>query len=120
METDINKTTIKIPVMYILNKRVLDKRTDSYEVVDNILKNTKVKENYMEMFPTDEIGKEIREGLTYYDIFIGMAEGEDIYDMLDVSDSLVRERVFRLLAEYMQVDYGMVYYLWLNNIYNEE
>ena len=43
-----------------------------------------------------------------------MLEGKDIYDMLNVSDSLIRERVLKKLSDFMGVDYDIVYYLWLN------
>lgn len=43
-----------------------------------------------------------------------MLEGKDIYDMLNVSNSLIRERVFKKLSDLMGVDYDIVYYLWLN------
>ncbi len=52
--------------------------------------------------------------MNFLDLFNGMLEGKDIYDMLNVSDSLIRERVFERLAYLMGIDYQIIYYLWLN------
>lgn len=106
---------IKIPIEYFLIREVLDYRTNDYVKAEKIIKEIKVKDNYTEIHPTDYLGNNIDDSLTYYDIYVGMANGKDIYEMLNVSDSLVRERVFMSLSELMDVDYIFIYYLWLNN-----
>ena len=40
---------------------------------------------------------------------------ENIYDLLGVGDSLVRERIFEALAEIMNVEYDYIYHQWLGN-----
>lgn len=107
--------TIKIPVNFFLKKRVLDMRTNNYEDGEKVLREIKVKNDYMENFPTDDMGEHINETVSYYDIYMGMAEGKDVYDMLNVGDSLIRERVFRRLSELLETEYETIYYLWLNN-----
>lgn len=103
------KKYIKIPVTSLLERVNTQDKS-----VKDILKETRVKETYVKNFPTDELGNDISDGLTYLDLFNGMLEGKDIYDMLKVSDSLIRERVLKKLSDLMGVDYDIVYYLWLN------
>jgi hypothetical protein len=40
---------------------------------------------------------------------------ENIYDLIGVGDSLVRERIFEALAEIMNVEYDYIYHQWLGN-----
>lgn len=75
--------------------------------------DTKVKEWYQEMYPTDDLGEEINDDITFYDVFRCLDNYGDIYDFLGVGDSLVRERVFEELAQIMGVDYDYVYEQWL-------
>ena len=103
------KKYIKIPV-----NSLLERVNTQNKSVKDILKKIRVKETYVGKFPTDELGNDISDDLTYFDLFNGMLEGKDIYDMLNVSDSLIRERVLKKLSDIMGVDYDIVYYLWLN------
>jgi hypothetical protein len=49
----------------------------------------------------------------------GMRKGRDVYDLIGVSDSIVRERIFSALSElYAKGDYGEIYNLWLHGKYN--
>ena len=103
------KDYIKIPVKPLLSAITLDNKT-----IEDILRTTYVKDDYVQDYPTDDLGKEINENLNYLQLFNGLLNGEDIYDMLDVSDSLIRERVLERLAYLMGIDYQIIYYLWLN------
>lgn len=103
------KNYIKIPV-----KPLLSAITAGNKTVESVLRNINVNEDYVADFPTDDLGKEINKDLTFLDLFNGMLEGKDIYDMLDVSDSLIRDRVLERLADLMGIDYQIIYYLWLN------
>lgn len=103
------KNYIKIPVKPLLSAITAENKT-----VESVLRNINVNEDYVTDFPTDNLGKEINKDLNFLDLFNGMLEGKDIYDMLDVSDSLIRERVFERLAYLMGIDYQIIYYLWLN------
>ena len=77
--------------------------------------NENVKKWYMEEYPTDELGIEINELLTFENVADRMKNGEDIYDILNVEDSIVRERVFEQLSKVYNTDYDYWYYLWLAN-----
>lgn len=77
------------------------------------IQNTKIREWYMDEYPTDELGEEIREGLTFYDLYEAMDNYMDVYNVLNVNDSIVRERVFSELADLMDVDYDYIYQQWL-------
>lgn len=103
------KNYIKIPVKPLLSAITVDNKT-----VEDILRTTYVKDNYVQDFPTDDLGKEINENLNYLQVFNGLLSGDDIYEMMGVEDSLIRERVLRMLAYLMEMDYQIIYYLWLN------
>ena len=103
------KDYIKIPVKPLLSAITLDNKT-----IEDILRTTYVKDDYVQDYPTDDLGKEINENLNYLQLFNGLLNGEDIYEMMDIEDSLIRERVLERLAYLMGIDYQIIYYLWLN------
>lgn len=103
------KNYIKIPVKPLLSAITAENKT-----VESVLRNINVNEDYVTDFPTDDLGKEINENLNFLQLFNGLLCGKDIYEMLDVSDSLIRERVLERLAYLMGIDYQIIYYLWLN------
>jgi len=74
--------------------------------------NINIQSWYLKEFSTDELGREINPKATFKDLFINV---QQVYDYLNVYDSLVRERVFSELAKRMNVDYSVVYNKWLNN-----
>ena len=87
--------------------------------VDNIREHynglTKIRDFYMEAFPTDELGKDINGGVDFNDAFECLQVGYDFYSFLGVGDSIVRERVFDALATLMGCSYDHIYYQWLNH-----
>ena len=103
------KNYIKIPVKPLLSAITAENKT-----VESVLRNINVNEDYVTDFPTDDLGKEINKDLIFLQLFNGLLCGKDIYEMLDVSDSLIRERVLERLAYLMGIDYQIIYYLWLN------
>lgn len=72
---------------------------------------TKIKEWYMKEYSTDELGAEINNEITFEDLFVAL--DIDVYEVLGVGDSVIRERCFEKLAEIMNVDYEDIYYKWL-------
>jgi hypothetical protein len=83
-------------------------------------KTSFVRDYYMKAYKSDELGKEINPKLTFSQAFNGMKKGKDIYDLMDVGDSIVRERVFCALAEmYADGDYNEIYNLWLHGADNK-
>ena len=69
-----------------------------------------VKRWYIDTYPTDELGKEIDDNLTFVKL---ASDVSNVYQLLGVWDSVVRERVFTRLSELMNEDYDYVYQLWL-------
>lgn len=75
--------------------------------------NTKIKEWYMNEFPADSLGSELKDNVTFYNMFECMDNYNDIYELIGVEDSIVRERCFVKLAEIMGVDYDYINEQWL-------
>ena len=82
---------------------------EQIDAVRSVLAEDKVKDWYCKEYPTDDLGKDIREDITFWDVFDCLDNYMDIYDCLGVWDSIVRERVFAKLAEIMEVDYNYIY-----------
>ena len=72
-----------------------------------------LKKYYHKKFPTDSIWKELNSELTLAETFKRFADGEDIYEIIDCGDSLVRERVFNFFCEMTGLEYDEIYYFWL-------
>lgn len=69
---------------------------------------------YMATYPSDNLGKDIPVGLTFWDLVAAMNLGADVYCFLgDAADSLVRERIFGRIADIMGCDCDVVYNTWL-------
>jgi len=73
-----------------------------------------IKEFYLKEYPTDELGLELNEKVTFTDLVTILIADMDFYNFIGVSDSLVRERVFTELATQLGKPYEWVYNLWLN------
>lgn len=78
--------------------------------------NKKIKDWYTKTYPTDEEGKEINDKITFKGFYGYLWQGYDVYDVLEVTDSLIRERVFEKLSEILGVDYDVVYKKWLQSV----
>ena len=75
--------------------------------------NTNIKQWYTETFPDDEEGELLKDNITFYDLFHAMDNYKCVYQFANISDSIVRERIFEKLAEIIEVDYDYVYEQWL-------
>ena len=73
-----------------------------------------IKEFYLNEYPTDELGVEINENITFAGLVTELFGGNDVYEYVGVHDSLVRERLFSELAKQLNTSYDYVYNLWLN------
>ena len=83
--------------------------------------NNSVRDWYVKEYPTDELGPQIPEQLTFNDVFEALDRHEDIYELLaPADDSIVRERVFSELADIMGTDYDYVYNQWLGESESSE
>lgn len=69
-----------------------------------------IKNWYLKTY-NDDLGQKIKDkcdfdNMDHYDV-------RNIYNYLGVDDSVIRDRVFRKLANLLGVDYKDVYYVWL-------
>ena len=74
-----------------------------------------IREWYAAAFPSDELASKIQD-ISFYDLVDRMNHGEDVYEILGVKDSIVRERVFDEAAKLLHVDYDAVYKKWLYGV----
>ena len=75
--------------------------------------NVPVRDWYVENFPSDSLGPRIPD-LTFWDAVGALNLGADIYCFLgDAADSVVRERLFRRIADIVGCGYDTVYNTWL-------
>jgi hypothetical protein len=72
-----------------------------------------IKEFYLNNYPTDELGIELNENVTFSGLLNELFQSGDIYRYLNVWDSLVRERLFTKLSEDLYQSSDYVYNLWL-------
>lgn len=72
-----------------------------------------IKEWYTTEYPTDDMGEELDEAISFYGVYEAILCGLDIYRVLGVGDSIVRERVFLELSEMLECDYNEIYTTWL-------
>lgn len=73
----------------------------------------KIREYYLETYPTDELGIEINSEATFEGLFRELDNYGDVYEYIGVGDSIIRERCFEKLADIMDVSYDEVYSQWL-------
>lgn len=81
------------------------------------LQQSKVLDFYKQKHAHDDYGvSEINANVTFLDFLLELNKPNgDIYEILGVADSLIRERVFERLSELLNVDYNVIYNIWLNN-----
>ena len=80
-----------------------------------VAKRLKIKNWYKKTYPTDDLGEQIKDDITFWSLWGYMAQGYDVYDVLGVGDSAIRERVFEKLSEILGVGYDIVYNKWLSS-----
>lgn len=73
-----------------------------------------VKDWFVKTYPTDSLGAELHSELSFEQFYEGMKEGKDVYAMLGVRDSFVRECVFGEMAKRLGIDYDEIYDLWMD------
>lgn len=77
--------------------------------------DSNIKEWYKKEYSDDELGDEIASNVTFNDIFkvLDNCESTDIYELLGVGDSIVRERVFSKIEKILGEPRGTCFELWL-------
>lgn len=76
----------------------------------------RIKEWYCKEYPTDELGNELNASATFQDLFDCLDHYQDVYNLMEVGDSLIRERLFFRLAELMEVGYDYIYDQWMRAV----
>lgn len=70
---------------------------------------------YMQRYPDDDFGQEINRQLSFEGFMVALSNGlgDYAYELIGVPDSIVRERIFAELASRYQIDYEVVYSMWV-------
>jgi len=74
-----------------------------------------IKQWYRINYPDDDLGNELNDAITFEDLWNGLHNGSDVYEIMGVGDSVLRERFFWRLTEIYGVDYDYVYKKWLDS-----
>jgi hypothetical protein len=74
-----------------------------------------IKQFYIENYPTDELGIELKDDTNFTGLLNELFTNNDIYGYIGVGDSIIRERLFEKLSEILNCSYDYVYNLCLNN-----
>lgn len=75
----------------------------------------RVKPKFKERFPEEgSFIDQIPEDLTFRKVMDALNNEEDIYDVIGVNDSVVREEIFILLSDLLDIEYDEIYQLWLH------
>jgi len=72
-----------------------------------------IKEFYLENYPTDDLGIELKDNTTFTGLLNELHNGNDVYDYIGVGDSLIRERLFAKLSNILNTSYDYIWNLWL-------
>ena len=74
-----------------------------------------IKKWYCYHYPDDELGSTIPDHLTFSSAYKALKNGTDIYSLLgSAADSIVRERIFEIIAVRQAADYNTIYQMWLD------
>ena len=76
--------------------------------------DTKVKEWYLETYPTDECGHFLSDNATFRGLYNALLNKDDVYDYIGEGDSVIRERCFSKLSNMFGIDYNHFYHMWLS------
>lgn len=74
---------------------------------------TKIRTWYAEAYPSDDLGREIGPDVTFRGLFDALDSYQDVYELLGVGDSVIRERCFEMLAEVIGESYDYIYDQWM-------
>ena len=76
------------------------------------MKNIKIKEWYLDKY-CDDMGRDIRDHITFEELNSPTGEYTDVYDFLGVGDSIVRERCYDELAKLTDQSYEGIFDKWV-------
>ena len=86
-----------------------------YSKLVDYYRTEKIKDWYIKNYPTDDLGNQINNVNTFEDLWNGINNHKNVYTIIGVDDSLIRERLFQNLSLIYDVDYNYVYKKWLEN-----
>jgi len=72
-----------------------------------------LKEFYLKNYRNDELGQCIND-VEFIQLLHAVYTAQDVYEVIGVYDSVVRERLFSGLADILDVEYDSIYYAWLS------
>lgn len=72
--------------------------------------NDSIKEWYKKTYKTDECGEDINPNTTFMEV---LSDAENAYDLIGVTDSIVRERVFDELSKRTNIPYEKIHNMWM-------
>lgn len=75
-----------------------------------------IKEWYVSTYPSDELGVKIADGVTFWTLFDALDAYQDVYAVLSVGDSIIRERCFERLSVLIDMPYSYVYEQWMRAV----
>jgi len=78
-----------------------------------------LKEFYLKNYPNDEWGQCIND-VEFIQLLRAVYTAQDVYDVIGVYDSIVRERLFSELANILNVKYDSIYYAWVSSLAERE
>lgn len=91
----------------------INEKLEELEIKQNIDINSDIRSWYVQNFPDDELGTEIHSGVSFQSLYDNLSSN-DIYGIIGIDDSTIRERCFSKLAELVGVEYSVIYDKWLN------
>lgn len=77
------------------------------------LEDVNIKEFYTTEYSSDELGQDLKDNITFADLFDCLNKKNDVYDLFGVGDSIIRERMFGKLSNLLNWDYDVIYEMWL-------
>ena len=78
--------------------------------------DSSVRDVYCQIYPNDYQREDIREDITFNDVWNGLIQGKDIYNVITDTfvDTEVRVRIFEILSVLKEYKYEEIWNLWLN------
>lgn len=102
----------------VYKKAKKDFEKDLFKMIKDTYKNTmlqqQIKAFYIACFNDEEGGQELK-AVTFGELLQALENGVDVYSFTGACDSIVRERLFILLANILDKKYSYIYDLWLHN-----
>lgn len=74
-----------------------------------------VRRELMRLHKNDPLCEEVDPRITFRHVLITLLQEKNIYDVLGVDDSVIREYTFQALCDIVGCDYDFPYELWLNS-----